>query len=67
MNKAKKAISPETQKHDIIRIKYLEIKDYTNIDEVSKQIDKVENLGTRKSLCSFNSLLYFTIYTNNKF
>ena len=39
MNKSKNPISSATQKNYNIRIKYLEIKDYTNIDKVSKQID----------------------------
>ena len=57
MNKLKKLISLATQKHNNIRIKYLEIKDYTNLDEVIKQVDKVENFGTRKS--SWNALIHY--------
>ena len=39
------------------RLKRLAITDYTNIDEVIKQVDKVENLGTRKS--SFYALIHY--------
>ena len=42
MNKSKKPISATTQKNYNIRIKYLEIKYYTNIDKVIKQINKVK-------------------------
>ena len=50
-NKPRKEISESTKKTYNGRLKSLAIKDYTNIDEVNQQIDKVENLGTRKSSC----------------
>ena len=67
-NKTRKPISASTKKTYDGRLKSLAIKDYTNIDEVDKQIDKVENLGTRKSSC--NALIYYynsqsTLITNS--
>ena len=56
-NKSKKPISASTKTTYDKRLKSVAITDYTNIDEVSKQLDKVENLGTRKSSC--NALIYY--------
>ena len=56
-NKTRKTICASTIKTYNGRLKCLAITDYTNIDEVNKQIDKVENLGTKKSSC--NALIYY--------
>ena len=52
INKAKKPISVSTKNTYDGRLKSLAITDYTNIDEVLKQVNKVENFGTRKSSCT---------------
>ena len=56
-NKTKKQICESTKTTYNGRLISLAITDYTNIDEVNKQIDKVKNLGTRKSSC--NTLIYY--------
>ena len=57
LNKSKIPINATTKKNYYKKNKYLEIKDYTNINKVTKQIDIVANLGTRKSSC--NALIHF--------
>ena len=56
-NKPRKIICESTKTTYNGRLKSLAITDYTNIDEVNKQIDKVKNLGTKKSSC--NALIYY--------
>ena len=57
INKTRKTICASTKKTYEGRLKSLAITDYTNIDEVNQQIDKVKNLGTKKSSC--NALIYY--------
>ena len=56
-NKTRKPIGASTKNTYDGRLKSLAITDYINIDEVYKQIDKLENLGNRKASC--NALIYY--------
>ena len=51
-NKFTKPISASTKKTYDKRLNTLVYTHYTNIDEVIKQVDNVENIGTRKSSCN---------------